>query len=32
MPYSTIAAPDAKPVANYKMATRMEGSLPTGSM
>jgi len=25
MPYSTIAAPDAKPVANYKMATRMEG-------
>ena len=25
MPYSTIATPDAKPVANYKMATRMEG-------
>jgi enamine deaminase RidA (YjgF/YER057c/UK114 family) len=25
MPYSTIATPEAKPVANYKMATRMEG-------
>ena len=25
MPYSTIATPQAKPVANYKMATRMEG-------
>jgi reactive intermediate/imine deaminase len=25
MPFSTIATPDAKPVANYKMATRMEG-------
>jgi 2-iminobutanoate/2-iminopropanoate deaminase len=25
MPFSTIAAPEAKPVANYKMATRMEG-------
>jgi enamine deaminase RidA (YjgF/YER057c/UK114 family) len=24
MSYSTIATPDAKPVANYKMATRME--------
>jgi 2-iminobutanoate/2-iminopropanoate deaminase len=25
MPFSTIATPQAKPVANYKMATRMEG-------
>ncbi len=25
MPYSTIAPAEAKPVANYKMATRMEG-------
>jgi len=25
MPYSTIATPEAKPVANYKMATRMDG-------
>lgn len=25
MPFSTIATPAAKPVANYKMATRMEG-------
>ena len=25
MPFSTIATPDAKPVANYRMATRMEG-------
>jgi enamine deaminase RidA (YjgF/YER057c/UK114 family) len=25
MPYSTITTPDAKPVANYKLATRMEG-------
>ena len=25
MPFSTIAAPEAKPVANYKMATRLEG-------
>ena len=25
MPFSTIASPEAKPVANYKMATRMEG-------
>ena len=25
MAFSTIASPDAKPVANYKMATRMEG-------
>jgi enamine deaminase RidA (YjgF/YER057c/UK114 family) len=25
MPFSTIATPDAKPVANYKMATRMDG-------
>ncbi len=25
MPFSTIAAQEAKPVANYKMATRMEG-------
>ena len=25
MPFSTIAPPEAKPVANYKMATRMEG-------
>src|SRR5437762_1072787 len=25
MPYSTIKPVDAKPVANYKMATRMEG-------
>jgi len=25
MPYSTIATPDAKPVANYKMGTCMEG-------
>jgi 2-iminobutanoate/2-iminopropanoate deaminase len=25
MPYSTITTPEAKPVANYKMATRMEG-------
>ncbi|PYN52508.1 MAG: hypothetical protein DMD94_22110 [Candidatus Rokuibacteriota bacterium] len=25
MPYSTIATPQAKPVANYKMATRMDG-------
>jgi len=25
MPFSTIATPEAKPVANYKMATRMEG-------
>jgi reactive intermediate/imine deaminase len=24
MPFSTIASPEAKPVANYKMATRME--------
>jgi enamine deaminase RidA (YjgF/YER057c/UK114 family) len=24
MPFSTIATPEAKPVANYKMATRME--------
>jgi 2-iminobutanoate/2-iminopropanoate deaminase len=25
MPFSTITAPEAKPVANYKMATRQEG-------
>jgi 2-iminobutanoate/2-iminopropanoate deaminase len=25
MPFSTITTPDAKPVANYKLATRMEG-------
>ena len=25
MPFSTIATPEAKPVANYKMATRQEG-------
>ncbi len=25
MPFSTIATPEAKPVANYKMATRMDG-------
>ena len=25
MPFSTITTPDARPVANYKMATRMEG-------
>ena len=25
MPFSTIATPEAKPVGNYKMATRMEG-------
>ena len=25
MPFSTIATPEARPVANYKMATRMEG-------
>ena len=25
MPFSTIAAPEAKPVANYKMGTRMDG-------
>lgn len=25
MPYSTITTPEARPVANYKMATRMEG-------
>jgi 2-iminobutanoate/2-iminopropanoate deaminase len=25
MPYTTITSADAKPVANYKMATRMEG-------
>jgi enamine deaminase RidA (YjgF/YER057c/UK114 family) len=25
MPYTTISTPEAKPVANYKMATRMEG-------
>jgi len=25
MSFSTIAAPEARPVANYKMATRMEG-------
>jgi enamine deaminase RidA (YjgF/YER057c/UK114 family) len=25
MPFSTIATQEAKPVANYKMATRMEG-------
>jgi enamine deaminase RidA (YjgF/YER057c/UK114 family) len=25
MPYSTIATPEAKPVANYKMGTRLEG-------
>ena len=25
MPFSTIATPAAKPVANYKMATRLEG-------
>ena len=25
MPFSTIATPEAKPVANYKLATRMEG-------
>jgi 2-iminobutanoate/2-iminopropanoate deaminase len=25
MPFSTIATPEAKPVANYKMANRMEG-------
>lgn len=25
MPFSTIATPEAKPVANYKMATRIDG-------
>ena len=25
MPFSTITTPEAKPVANYKMATRLEG-------
>jgi len=25
MPFSTIATPETKPVANYKMGTRMEG-------
>jgi 2-iminobutanoate/2-iminopropanoate deaminase len=25
MPFSTITTPDAKPVANYKLATRLEG-------
>jgi enamine deaminase RidA (YjgF/YER057c/UK114 family) len=25
MPFTTIATPEARPVANYKMATRMEG-------
>jgi 2-iminobutanoate/2-iminopropanoate deaminase len=25
MPFSTITTPEAKPVANYKLATRMEG-------
>jgi len=25
MPYTTITAAEAKPIANYKMATRMEG-------
>lgn len=25
MPFTTIATPQAKPVANYKMATRMDG-------
>jgi 2-iminobutanoate/2-iminopropanoate deaminase len=25
MPFSTITAPEAKPVANYKLATRQEG-------
>ncbi len=25
MPFSTIATPEVKPVANYKLATRMEG-------
>lgn len=25
MPFSTIATPEARPVANYKMGTRMEG-------
>jgi enamine deaminase RidA (YjgF/YER057c/UK114 family) len=25
MPFSTIATPEARPVANYKMATRMDG-------
>jgi 2-iminobutanoate/2-iminopropanoate deaminase len=25
MPFSTIATPEAKPVGNYKMATRLEG-------
>src|SRR5262245_2515900 len=25
MPFSTISTPEARPVANYKMATRMEG-------
>jgi 2-iminobutanoate/2-iminopropanoate deaminase len=25
MPFSTIATPEAKPVANYKMGTRLEG-------
>ncbi|HMH53307.1 MAG TPA: RidA family protein [Candidatus Acidoferrum sp.] len=25
MPFSTITTPEAKPVGNYKMATRMEG-------
>jgi enamine deaminase RidA (YjgF/YER057c/UK114 family) len=25
MPFSTIATPEAKPVANYKMAARLEG-------
>jgi 2-iminobutanoate/2-iminopropanoate deaminase len=25
MPYSTIATPEAKPVANYRMGTRLEG-------
>ena len=27
MSFSTIATPEAKPVANYKMATRMDGGL-----
>ena len=25
MPFSTVTTPDAKPVANYKLGTRMEG-------
>ena len=25
MPFSTVVTPEAKPVANYKMGTRMEG-------